>query len=510
MKKRTPRPGSEQAAIPARPVAPELGPGAAPRRLSAWWGTLGVAALGLGLGLWLTRRQDPETDAAPAPTAAAQDADAGKKAPPVSPPKKQPAAVKKEPGDTLLDAFAAGGSSEREAEPPALSDEALEKQFQALLDMRVVMKGRGLSKEEKQQAEGRLNQALGDFETALRRARQARPQDAVPEWLTGELLLLIGGHPTEEVLPPLRRAVEHGLVRPRVFASLARVQTDANQPEEALRSAVRALDLDGQDRYAWNTFTRAAFNTERFAEVAARLRRAFLDGRPAWADEIHAAALDWQKRWEAEQKQRAADQKANLPRVRLLIEHRRFARDAEGKPLTAVESTGKGEVILELFEDQAPLAVANFLTLVEKKVYDSTRFHRAEPGRLVAGGDPKSRTGDPKDDGTGNPGYFIPDEFQRPDARGHFRGAISLVNNGPKTTGCQFFITLAPARELDGHFTVFGRVLKGQEVIDRITPGRTSLQAGPYGRIIPGDLLLRAEVLRKRPHEYRVVKLPQE
>jgi cyclophilin family peptidyl-prolyl cis-trans isomerase len=466
-------------------------------------------AVGLALWFWLGRGR--KSDESPEPVTAAATEPSRNPAPELSPPKNQaaPEPKAKNPGGTFLDAFGEKPASDGESAGPAAANDELEKQFQALLDLRARAQGRVLARDERARLETRLNKDLASFEKELKRARQARPKDTVPEWLTGELLLLIGGHPTEEILPRLTLAVERGLQRPRLFASLARAQTEGNQPVAAFRSAAKALDLDGKDRYAWNAFTRAAFNIEKFAEVADRLERVFTDQRPAWAEEMHSAARDWQKRWQAEQKRRLSEQKADdLPRVRLVIEHRRFARDASGNALTTVESTGKGEVILELFEDQAPAAVASFLTLVEQKVYDGTRFYLAQPAGLVAGGDPKSRTGDPGDDGTGSPGYFIPDEFTRPDARGHFRGSLSLVNNGPKTTGCQFFITLVPIREMDGQFTVFGRVIKGQEVIDRITPGRTNRQVGRYGRIIPGDLLLRAEVIRKRAHEYRVTKLP--
>jgi cyclophilin family peptidyl-prolyl cis-trans isomerase len=344
----------------------------------------------------------------------------------------------------------------------------------------------------------------------LKQARKARPDDAVPQWLTGELLLLVGGEP-EEVAPYLTRALDRGLARPRVFASLARVQTQGNEPEQALRSATKALDMSPQHRYAWDAFTRAAFNLQRFAEVAQRLERAFPQGLPDWAAPVREGALDWEKHWEAEQKLRLTEQKADdLPRVRLVIEHRRFKRDERGVPLTDVESAGKGEVVLELFEDQAPAAVAQFLTLVEQKKYDGTRFYLGEPASLVAGGDPRSRTADPSKDGADGPGgldYYIPDEFDREGARRHFRGAISMINDGPGKTGCQFFITVAPKPELDGVFAVFGRVLRGQEVVDRVTRGRTNAEVAPYGRLIPGDLLVRAEVLRKRGHAYKVTKI---
>jgi peptidyl-prolyl cis-trans isomerase B (cyclophilin B) len=504
------RPQGDPVSLPSTP--PDQGRGAAHPPVALWWGLLGAVAVGLALWVWLGRGRKSD-DEPPENVAAASTDPSSDPAPDLDPPKKQAGTdpKAKDPGGTFLDAFGAKSGPDGESEGPAAANDELEKKFQALLDIRARTQGRILARDERARLEARLNKDLASFEKALKHARQARPEDAVPAWLTGELLLLIGGHPTEEILPRLRFAVERGLLRPRLYASLARAQTEGNQPEAAFRSAAKALDLDGKDRYAWNAFTRAAFNVEKFAEVADRVERSFPDRRPAWAEEMYSAARDWQKRWQAEQKRRLAEQKADdLPRVRLVIEHRRFARDASGNALTTIESTGKGEVILELFEDQAPAAVASFLTLVEQKVYDGTRFYLAQPAGLVAGGDPKSRTGDPSDDGTGNPGYFIPDEFTRPDARGHFRGSLSLVNNGPKTTGCQFFITLVPIQEMDGQFTVFGRVLKGQEVIDRITPGRTNRQVGRFGRIIPGDLLVRAEVMRKLAHEYRVTKLPQD
>ncbi len=490
-----------------------------PSRLTLLCEFLGVLALGLVIWFWLRNSNQGADDAPHDPTlAGASDPNTGqaqpRQLPAPAPPKQQPkvGAKSTDLGGTFLEGFGEKAAPESDSARPVPTNAELEKSFQAILDDRIPLKGPQLTAEEKRGIEDRMNQALSTFEKDLKRARHARPADAVPEWLTGELLLLIGGHPTDEVLPHLRRAVERGLARPRLYASLARAQTEANQPKDALRSAAKALDLDGKDRYAWNAYTRAAINLQRFAELAERLERTFPVKRPGWAAEMHTAALAWQKRWQVEQKLRQAEERAdNLPRVRLLIEHRRFARDANGAALTTIETTGKGEVLLELFEDQAPEAVASFLTLAEQKVYDGTRFYLAVPAALVAGGDPKSKAGDPKEDGTGGPGYFIPDEFNRPDARGHFRGSISLINNGPKTTGCQFFINHTPSQEMDGRFTVFGRVLAGQEVIDRITPGRTNAQlGGGRGRIIPGDLVVRAEVLRKRPHRYRVTKLAQD
>jgi hypothetical protein len=143
--------------------------------------------------------------------------------------------------------------------------------------------------------------------------------------------------------------------------------------------------------------------------------------------------VEYLARWQTEQKLRLAEERAdNLPRVRIVVEHRQFAKGPKGRASGQIESTGSGEIIIELFEDQAPAAVANFLALVAQKTYDGTRFHLAEPVSLVAGGDPLSKTGDPMEDGTGGPGYVIPDEFKLPNSRQHFRGCGCLVTQGQR------------------------------------------------------------------------------
>jgi cyclophilin family peptidyl-prolyl cis-trans isomerase len=346
---------------------------------------------------------------------------------------------------------------------------------------------------------GELNQGLAVLEKEMGQAREARPQAAVPQWLTGELLMLAGGEP-DKILPYLQRAAAGELDRPRLFASLARAQLEANQFDQAYTSASKALAGAPRDRYSWMTFTRVAFSVERFSEVVEKLEQAFGSQLPDWAGRTRSDAQQLLARWEREQQFRQAEARANdLPRVRLTIEHRRFARAPDGRPLNTVESTGREEVMLELFAGQAPATVSNFLSLVEKKFYDGTRFHLAEPAALVTGGDPNSKKPDASQDGTGGPGYVIPDEFNLPAARDHFRGSLSMVNTGPQTAGSQFFITLMPKPGMNGHFTVFGRVIEGQGTIDRITPGRTNPDVGRYGKIVPGDLLVRAEILRRRP-----------
>ncbi len=150
--------------------------------------------------------------------------------------------------------------------------------------------------------------------------------------------------------------------------------------------------------------------------------------------------------------------------------------------------TSKGEILLELFEDRTPNTTANFITLVEKGFYDGTKFHRVISGFMAQGGDPNSKNDNPLDDGHGGPGYRISGEIS---TLKHMRGVISMANSGPDTEGSQFFITTAHKPHLDTIHAVFGRVIKGQDVVD-------SLKIN--------DVLKKATVIRKRDHEYKVKK----
>jgi peptidyl-prolyl cis-trans isomerase B (cyclophilin B) len=143
--------------------------------------------------------------------------------------------------------------------------------------------------------------------------------------------------------------------------------------------------------------------------------------------------------------------------------------------------TNKGDILLELYEDQAPNTVANFVSLVEKGFYDKLKFHRVEPGFVIQGGDPKGN-------GTGGPGYRIKCECVRKDHKLHERGVLSMAHAGRDTGGSQFFITLDKTPHLDGKHTVFGHVIKGMDVVDSIKKG---------------DVIEKATVEQKRDHEYK-------
>lgn len=126
-------------------------------------------------------------------------------------------------------------------------------------------------------------------------------------------------------------------------------------------------------------------------------------------------------------------------------------------------STSKGDIELELFPQHAPQTVNNFVFLAQDGFYDDVTFHRVIPNFMIQGGDP---TGS----GRGGPGYRFEDEFDDNPLR-HERGVISMANAGPGTNGSQFFITHGPTPHLDGRHTVFGKVTKGQDVVDAIQQG---------------------------------------
>jgi peptidyl-prolyl cis-trans isomerase B (cyclophilin B) len=138
-----------------------------------------------------------------------------------------------------------------------------------------------------------------------------------------------------------------------------------------------------------------------------------------------------------------------------------------GKNRIATIVTEKGTIKFELYETEAPITTKNFIELAQKGFYDGLTFHRVIRGFMIQGGDPKG-------DGRGGPGYTIQDEFS-PNLK-HTKGAVSMANAGPNTGGSQFFITEAPQPHLDGKHSVFGQVIEGQEVVEKIAQGDKMLK----------------------------------
>lgn len=135
----------------------------------------------------------------------------------------------------------------------------------------------------------------------------------------------------------------------------------------------------------------------------------------------------------------------------------------------ATIATPKGNIEIELFEKEAPKTVENFVTLAKKGFYDGLSFHRVIQDFMIQGGCPLSKS-DPSRAGTGGPGYTIPCETKG-NPRKHVAGSLSMAHRGPNTGGSQFYITHKPTPWLDGVHTVFGQVVRGQDVVDAIAQG---------------------------------------
>ena len=123
--------------------------------------------------------------------------------------------------------------------------------------------------------------------------------------------------------------------------------------------------------------------------------------------------------------------------------------------------TSKGTIEFKLYGEDAPKAVSNFITLTNKGFYDGLTFHRRDEGFVIQGGDPNG-------DGTGGPGYEFEDEEVTKD---YDKGTVAMANSGPDTNGSQFFIILEDNPTLPKQYTIFGKVIKGMDVVDKIQVG---------------------------------------
>lgn len=141
--------------------------------------------------------------------------------------------------------------------------------------------------------------------------------------------------------------------------------------------------------------------------------------------------------------------------------------------------TNFGEIQFETFDKDAPKTVNNFITLAKKGFYDSLTFHRIVKGFVIQGGDPNGN-------GTGGPGYKFEDELD-PNSEsgklGYKKGVVAMANSGPDTNGSQFFITLADV-PLPYQYTIFGKVIKGIEVVDKIGAAQTGPNDKPLETVI--------------------------
>lgn len=163
-------------------------------------------------------------------------------------------------------------------------------------------------------------------------------------------------------------------------------------------------------------------------------------------------------------------------------------------------ATSKGDMIIELFEDECPNTVANIISLAESGFYKGMSFHRIINGFMAQGGCPNSKRGASGTPGTGGPGYRFADEFS-PKLKHDKRGILSMANAGPGTNGSQFFLCFLPTPHLDGRHSVFGQVIQGLEILDKLEAVGT--QSGKPQENISFNI----EVISKRNHDYIVKKI---
>lgn len=150
----------------------------------------------------------------------------------------------------------------------------------------------------------------------------------------------------------------------------------------------------------------------------------------------------------------------------------------------AVIETNLGTIELELFEDQTPITAQNFIDLAQKGFYDGVIFHRVIDGFMIQGGDPTGT-------GMGGPDYTIEDEFL-PTLRFTGEGVLAMANTGrPHTGGSQFFITLAATPWLNGHHTIFGKVVRGMEVVRKIGKVATDPSDRPLEDVVMKHVSIR-------------------
>ncbi|RMF47222.1 MAG: hypothetical protein D6755_05470, partial [Anaerolineae bacterium] len=155
------------------------------------------------------------------------------------------------------------------------------------------------------------------------------------------------------------------------------------------------------------------------------------------------------------------------------------------KQYIATLHTEKGDIVIQLYADKAPLAVNNFVFLAQQGWYDGVTFHRVIPGFVAQAGDPTGT-------GLGGPGYAFSNEISS-DLHFDAAGVVGMANAGPDTNGSQFFITYAPQPQLDGGYTIFGKVIAGMDVAQNLTPRDPAQNPN----LPPGDRILSVDIETK-------------
>ena len=259
-----------------------------------------------------------------------------------------------------------------------------------------------------------------------------------------------------------------------------------NQYAEVVRISDMVLKKDPKAQLAANFNGVGRYATHDFEGAVKVLKEAEENQilNPSLGGQYLDAAEKYMEYWKVEQAIRAKEDAATgdeqLPIVKL--------------------STSKGDSEILMLENEAPNAVATFISLVDKKYYDGLKFHRVIPSFMAQGGCPNSRD-NPSLAGQGGPGYNIACECYQENARRHFAGSLSMAHAGRDTGGSQFFLTHLPTDHLNpepgktqGSHTVFGRVIQGLDVGQALEKN---------------DELKTAVVVRKRNHEYVPQTIPE-
>ena len=274
--------------------------------------------------------------------------------------------------------------------------------------------------------------------------------------------VMLAGNDTVAYAPPVHAALISGLndsdfyARANVIGSLAGQAKAADVPA-VLASYARSLADSGNDaRIAAIQYLAAAWRKDS-ASFSPELRQQVSSLRPSDDPLVRAAAesVSIFSKWPS-----TSGNPRALPWYQSIVDT--YVIPAlQGKTQRATIRTGRGEIVLELFGADAPITVWNFMNLARTGYYRGTGFHRVVPNFVA-------QDGDPRDDGNGGPGYAIRDEMN---PRRYERGALGMALSGPDTGGSQYFITHSPQPHLDGHYTVFGRVLRGFAALDAIVQG---------------------------------------
>lgn len=167
----------------------------------------------------------------------------------------------------------------------------------------------------------------------------------------------------------------------------------------------------------------------------------------------------------------------------------------DGKDYYALLDTSKGQILVDLYEQETPVTVNNFVFLARNQYFDGIRFHRVIDGFMAQTGDPKSVDDSKKAEwGTGDPGYKFADEF-RQKLTFNSGGILAMANSGPATNGSQFFITFEPTEFLNGKHTIFGKVVTGDDTLPKLT--RTMDQSNAEIEGATADEILSVRILTK-------------